>query len=58
MLFRVYSRYVPNLTRNDGSAFNRLILSSFPTTVNRSGDNKGDDNLNDEIAKESNSHDR
>lgn len=27
MLFRVYSRYVPNLTRNDGSAFERLINS-------------------------------
>lgn len=25
MLFRVYSRYVPNLTRNDGSAFESLI---------------------------------
>jgi integrase len=25
MLFRVYSRYVPNLTRNDGSAFENLI---------------------------------
>jgi integrase len=25
MLFRVYSRYVPNLTRNDGSAFERLL---------------------------------
>lgn len=25
MLFRVYSRYVPNLTRNDGFAFNRLL---------------------------------
>ena len=25
MLFSVYSRYVPNLTRNDGSAFERLI---------------------------------
>lgn len=25
MLFRVYSRYVPNLTRKDGSAFERLI---------------------------------
>ena len=39
MLFRVYSRYVPNLTRNDGSAFNRLLsgnlvvptASSLPT---------------------------
>jgi len=28
MLFRVYSRYVPNLTRNDGSAFNRLLSSA------------------------------
>lgn len=26
MLFKVYSRYVPNLTRQDGSAFERLIL--------------------------------
>lgn len=25
MLFRVYSRYVPNLTRQDGSAFDRLL---------------------------------
>ena len=25
MLFRVYSRYIPNLTRNDGSAFQSLI---------------------------------
>jgi len=25
MLFKVYSRYVPNLTRQDGSAFNRLL---------------------------------
>lgn len=27
MLFRVYSRYVPNLTRQDGSAMERLLLS-------------------------------
>lgn len=26
MLFRVYSRFVPNLTRQDGSAFERLVL--------------------------------
>lgn len=25
MLFRIYSRYVPNLTRQDGSAFDRLL---------------------------------
>lgn len=29
MLFRVYSRYVPNLTRNDGSAFNRLLSGNL-----------------------------
>ena len=28
MLFRVYSRFVPNLTRQDGSAFERLLLES------------------------------
>lgn len=27
MLFRVYSRYVPNLTRQDGSAFDQLLAS-------------------------------
>jgi integrase len=29
MLFRVYSRYVPNLTRRDGSAFDRLLTATF-----------------------------
>ncbi|WP_289132620.1 DUF3596 domain-containing protein [uncultured Spongiibacter sp.] len=29
MLFRVYSRYVPNLTRQDGSAFERLLKQEF-----------------------------
>lgn len=29
MLFRVYSRYVPNLTRQDGSAFERLLKQAF-----------------------------
>jgi integrase len=28
MLFRVYSRYVPNLTRKDGSAFERMLAAS------------------------------
>jgi len=27
MLFKVYSRFVPNLTRTDGSAFERMLLS-------------------------------
>ena len=25
MLFKVYSRYVPNLTRRDGAAFERML---------------------------------
>ena len=29
MLFKVYSRYVPNLTRQDGSAFERLISGAM-----------------------------
>ncbi len=29
MLFRVYSRYIPNLTRQDGSAIDRLLQSTF-----------------------------
>ncbi len=28
MLFRVYSRYVPNLTRKDGSAFERMLAAN------------------------------
>lgn len=30
MLFRVYSRFVPNLTRQDGSAFERLLKANLP----------------------------
>ena len=29
MLFKVYSRYVPNLTRRDGSAFERLLTGTM-----------------------------
>lgn len=29
MLFRVYSRYVPNLTRRDGSAFDRFVSNAI-----------------------------
>jgi integrase len=32
MLFRVYSRYVPNLTRRDGSAFDSLVSSVIRST--------------------------
>lgn len=31
MLFRIYSRFVPNLTRQDGSAIDRLLSSRFGT---------------------------
>ena len=34
MLFRVYSRFVPNLTRQDGSAMDRLLASRFATGSN------------------------
>lgn len=34
MLFRVYSRYVPNLTRQDGSAMERLLASRLSTGTN------------------------
>jgi integrase len=30
MLFKVYGRFVPNLTRQDGSAFERLLLQASP----------------------------
>jgi len=29
MLFTVYSRFVPNLTRRDGSAIDRLLATRF-----------------------------
>lgn len=29
MLFKVYSRFVPNLTRRDGSAFEALLRAQF-----------------------------
>jgi integrase len=35
MLFRVYSRYVPNLTRQDGSAIDRLLASRFASGGNQ-----------------------
>jgi integrase len=33
MLFKVYSRYVPNLTRKDGSAFERLLSERFASSA-------------------------
>jgi len=34
MLFKVYSRFVPNLTRQDGSAFEKLLSNQFTTETN------------------------
>jgi integrase len=33
MLFRVYARFVPNLTRRDGSAFERMLTSAMGTAA-------------------------
>jgi len=38
MLFTVYARYVPNLTRQDGSAFERLLMSHVTTQKEASND--------------------
>ncbi|WP_226703203.1 Arm DNA-binding domain-containing protein [Microbulbifer elongatus] len=38
MLFRVYSRYVPNLTRQDGSAFERLLASRINLSISTTDD--------------------
>ncbi|MDD3760438.1 MAG: DUF3596 domain-containing protein [Acidithiobacillus sp.] len=40
MLFRTYSRYVPNLTRKDGSAMERLLLSRLANGAVGEGDNE------------------
>lgn len=50
MLFRIYSRYVPNLTRQDGSAFEELLHERFSTSKanlvrNIEPDGKADDVL-------------
>ena len=37
MLFRVYSRYVPNLTRRDGSAFERLLINTMSNGGEQTG---------------------
>ncbi len=38
MLFRRYSRFIPNLTRRDGSAFERLLDQSFSSNHEESND--------------------
>jgi len=46
MLFRVYSRFVPNLTRQDGSAFERLLAAEFTAdpATHRKHDEEGTEN--------------
>ena len=38
MLFRRYSRFIPNLTRQDGSAFERLLDQSFSSNNEESNE--------------------
>ena len=38
MLFRVYSRFVPNLTRQDGTAMERLLSANGLTPSEESND--------------------
>lgn len=42
MLFRVYSRFVPNLTRRDGSAFEKLLQAHHLAQPVESGANESD----------------
>ena len=43
MLFTVYSRYVPNLTRRDGSAMERLLRSRLGDSLVQSDKEVADD---------------
>ncbi|MBD3649704.1 MAG: site-specific integrase, partial [Alcanivorax sp.] len=43
MLFRVYARYVPNLTRRDGSAFERLLITEFDAKPDAQEKEAGDE---------------
>lgn len=45
MLFRVYARFVPNLTRKDGSAFERLLTGVMGTPVAALQDKKEDSHV-------------
>lgn len=40
MLFRVYSRYVPDITRQDGSAIDTLLLASKERLIGDSSHSK------------------
>lgn len=50
MLFRVYSRFVPDMTRKDGSAFERLLMQNGAVaTTEKSGEVKEADNNTKEV---------
>ena len=53
MLFRVYSRFVPNLTRKDGSAMERLLISK----MGDEGDPQQNSNSTPNTSDEEASHD-
>ncbi len=53
MLFRVYSRFVPNLTRKDGSAMERLLISR----MGNEGDQTQNANITPDASEQENSHD-
>jgi integrase len=42
MLFRIYSRFIPNLTRRDGSAFEKLLADTMPGSAERDDTGEGD----------------
>lgn len=48
MLFRVYSRYIPNLTHNDGSAFERLLARAIGGTSAKSGGLAAEETLHED----------
>jgi len=45
MLFRVYSRYVPDITRQDGSAIDNLLLASKEKLTSASNSSKADERI-------------
>ncbi len=57
MLFKVYSRYIPNLTRMDGSAFEHLLAQRFPTATIPNGQTDPDGSENTPPNNEENGHD-
>jgi integrase len=48
MLFRVYSRYIPNLTHNDGSAFERLLARAIDGAVGDNGNHQAEEVLHED----------